>query len=156
MSNISSLQLWFTYCAVCETDLEICLALHAFISQLSNLQTLLIVGASLHAVHFIHEGIRHDLRILPSLKTVRFRYNFPNIQELDAFLCRRREIGLPIEKLVLPSLCDMNSNQLDYTCLENQPGMKVVWEDLNEPREYICGSGSPDVLHFETKRAAVA
>ncbi|KAF9554556.1 hypothetical protein CPC08DRAFT_766621 [Agrocybe pediades] len=149
MGSVSSLLLLLEHDdAVWTTGINPRVALHAFLSQFSGLKTL---SPTPQVLRLILKSIIDDPRILPSLRNVHFQFQFPNIQDLDALLSHRREIGLPLELLVFPEMVQMENEKEDYRHLENYQGLKVAWEPCPEDDEYVCGSGAPEVLLFRKK-----
>ncbi|KAF9554557.1 hypothetical protein CPC08DRAFT_753588 [Agrocybe pediades] len=153
MSHTSSLHLRFDYQEAMVAAPSAHLALRTFLSQFPTLHTLVLGhecgSEEAFNLSFIHDSMLPDLHICPSLKTLTLRSWVPGIQQLDEFLSHRQKIGSPIQNLVLPPLVFMWSSQRDYSWLDQFHGLKVVWPDLPGVHEYICGSGSPEVLIFK-------
>ncbi|KAF4618853.1 hypothetical protein D9613_009675 [Agrocybe pediades] len=153
MSHTSSLHLRFDCQDAWAAAPSAHLALLSFLSRLPTLHTLILGhewgSEEAFNLRFIHDSMLPDLHICPSLKTLTLKSWVPGIQQLDEFLSHRQKIGSPIQNLVLPPLDFMRSYRQDYRWLDQFHGLKVVWQVLRSINEYVCGSGSPEVLIFD-------
>jgi len=117
----------------------------------SGVKTLWVTTNALIHIINLHNG-DGQRRPFPQIKTLTWQPDsFPDCTSLIVnFLASRRRLGMPIEIFDLTEWYPTFSHiPMDTKMLEEIPGLKVIWRDdegEDTLREYICGSGRPQVL----------
>ena len=119
----------------------------------SGVKTLWVTTSALIHIINLHNGDDQQ-RPFPQIKILKWQPNLsPDCTSLIVnFLASRRRLGMPIEIFDLTEWYPVCQHiPMDTKMLEEIPGLKVLWRDESDQgevtlREYICGSGRPQVL----------
>ncbi|KAF8873599.1 hypothetical protein CPB84DRAFT_1798255 [Gymnopilus junonius] len=129
---------------------------NAFLDSLSSVE---VMETDPVTLNFLIQGSNdRDTIILPALQEVQMPFadevsNAPVL--IDEFLTWRRTSGTPI--CVLDLQRPFAKLLGDFSLLDDQQGLKMVWYDTTGRRvEYRCGSGKPEMLNFSKSPAWLA